>query len=187
MQVSIVDDEGRIVATVVDGEHVPRKVRKKWFWDGRTNDGRRAPDGYYKVRVALLGQGRNADLPDIRIALDTKPPKPRVTAVRPEETSGPAFLPQRALDGVTVSIRGTEGRKADLQIWRTDVTPAKLVETVGIEARQASVAWDGTIDGSPAPAGTYLMGLEVADRAGNVGTFPAQQPPRSGAVGAGPA
>ncbi len=95
VQISIVDDEGRIVATVADGEHVPRKVRKRWFWNGRTKDGGRAPDGYYRVRVALLGQGRNADLPDIRIALDTKPPKPRVTAVRPEEASGPAFLPQR--------------------------------------------------------------------------------------------
>ncbi|MDO8186351.1 FlgD immunoglobulin-like domain containing protein [Conexibacter sp. JD483] len=182
VQISIVDAEGRIVATIADGEHVPYRVRKHWSWNGRTKDGRRAPDGYYRVRVALLRQGRTADLPDIRIALDTKPPKPRVTAVRPEESSGPAFLPQRDLDAVTVSIRGTEGRQAALQVWRTDVTPARLVETVEIRARQPSVEWDGTIGGEPAPAGTYLMGLEVADRAGNVGTFPAALPPRSGAV-----
>lgn len=182
VQISIVDDEGRIVATVADGVHVPYKVRKTWFWNGRTKDGGRAPDGYYKVRVALLGQGRTADLPDIRIALDTKPPKPRVTSVRPEEAVGPAFLPQRDLDAVTVSLRGTEGRRAELEVWRTDVTPARLVETVPIEARRASVEWDGTIAGRAAPAGTYLMGIRVADRAGNVGTFPAVQPPRSGAV-----
>lgn len=182
VSISIVDDEGRIVATVADGVKVPRKVRKKWFWDGRTRDGGRAPDGYYKVRVALLRQGRTVDLPDVEIAVDTKPPKPRVVAVTPEGPSGPAFLPQRAVDGATVAIRGTEGRRAELQVWRTDVTPARVVETVPIAQRQASVAWDGTIAGRAAPAGTYLMGLKAADRAGNVGTFPAQLPPRSGAV-----
>jgi len=182
VQVSIVDRDGRIVATVADGVHVPKKVRKTWFWNGRTKDGGRAPDGYYRVRVALLGQGRNADLPDIRIGLDTKPPKPRVTSIRPEESAGPAFLPQRDLHAVTVNVRGTEGRRAELQLWRTDVTPARIVGRIPIEARSASVEWDGTIDGRPAPAGTYLMGIEVADRAGNVGTFPAVQPPRSGAV-----
>lgn len=182
VSISIVDEEGSIVATVADGVRVPRKVRKRWWWDGRTRGGEIAPDGYYRVRVALLRQGRTVDLPDIRIALDTKPPRPRVVAVEPEGVSGPAFLPQRGLDAVTVSLRGTEGRRADLQIWRTDVTPARLAETVEIEPREATVEWDGTIDGSPAPAGTYLMGLRAADRAGNVGTFPAQLPPGSGEV-----
>lgn len=182
VSISIVDDAGRIVATVADGVSVPRKVRKKWFWDGRVRDGGIAPDGYYKVRVALLRQGRTIDLPDIEIAVDTKPPKPRVVSVEPEGDSGPAFLPQRDVDAVTVALRGTEGRRAELQVWRTDVEPARIVERVAIDQRQASVEWDGTIDGSPAPAGTYLMGLEAADRAGNAGTFPAALPPRAGAV-----
>ncbi|MDO8211360.1 N,N-dimethylformamidase beta subunit family domain-containing protein [Conexibacter sp. CPCC 206217] len=182
VSISIVNDEGRIVDTVADGVSVPRKVRKTWWWDGRTRDGRLAPDGYYRVRVALLRQGRTADLPDVEIGLDTKPPKPRVVSVEPKEAVGPAFLPQRGVDGITVSVRGTEGRKADLVIWRTDVTPARATETIPIAARQPSVTWDGTIGGRPAPAGTYLMGIRVADRAGNVGTFPAQLPPRSGGV-----
>ena len=180
--ISIVDDEGRIIDTVADGVSVPRKVRKTWFWDGRTRDGAIAPDGYYRVRVALLRQGRTADLPDIEIGLDTKPPKPRVVSITPEGRAGPAFLPQRDVDAVTIAVRGTEGRKADLVIWRTDVTPARALETIPLAARQASAAWDGTIGGRPAPAGTYLIGIRVADRSGNFGTFPAQLPPRSGDV-----
>lgn len=180
--VSIVNDEGRIVRTIADGVAVPKKVRKTWWWDGRTEDGARAPDGYYRVRVALIHQGRTVELPDVEIALDTKPPKPRVVSVEPEGDSGPAFLPQRGVDAVTVAIRGTEGRSALLQVWRTDVTPARIVDEVEIPARQPSAEWDGTVDGRPAPAGTYLMGLRVADRAGNRGTFPAQTPPRAGDV-----
>jgi hypothetical protein len=181
VSISIVDARGRIVATVADGVEVPRKVRKTWYWNGRTRDGEIAPDGYYKVRVALLRQGRTVDLPDVQIGLDTKPPKPRVVSVTPESRIGPAFLPQRDVDRVTVAVRGTEGRRAELVIWRTDVIPARAVETIALASRQATVTWDGTVGGRPAPAGTYLMGLHVADRSGNASSFPAQ-PPRSGAV-----
>ena len=180
--VSIVDADGRIVRRLADGDSVPKKVRKRWYWDGRTDDGGLAPDGHYRVRVALIHQGRTADLPDVSIALDTKPPKPRVVKVEPEGTTGPAFLPQKGVDGVTASIRGTEGRKARLQVWRTDVTPARIVEEREIPGRTAEVTWDGTVDGRPAPAGTYLLGLLVADRAGNRATFPARVPPRAGDV-----
>lgn len=182
ISISIVDDQGQIVRKVADGVYVPKKVRKTWWWDGRDEKGRIAPDGYYRVRVAMIHQGRTVDLPDVEIGLDTKPPKPRVVSVAPEEGAGPAFLPQRGVDGVTVSVRGTEGRRALLQVWRTDVTPAKIVAEREIAARQASIVWDGTVGGRPAPAGTYLMGLLVADRSGNRGTFPAQVPPRAGAV-----
>lgn len=180
--ISIVDRSGRNVRTIVDDEHLPKKVRKRWHWDGRDEDGRIAPDGYYRVRVALIHQGRTADLPGVEIGLDTKPPRPRVTAVEPEEDVGPAFLPQRGVDAVTVSLRGTEGRRAALQVWRTDLARPRVVEEVEIPPRTAQVEWDGTVGGRPAPAGTYLMGLLVADRAGNRGTFPAQTPPAAGRV-----
>jgi hypothetical protein len=181
--VSIVDEDGTIVRRLATGDKVPRKVRTRWHWDGRDADGRLAPDGHYRVRVALIHQGRTIDLPDVSIALDTKPPRPRVVSVEPEGATGPAFLPQRGVDAVTAAIRGTEGRKARLQVWRTDVSPARVVEEVEIPSRTAEVAWDGTVDGRPAPAGTYLLGLLVADRAGNRATFPATVPPRAGEVG----
>jgi FlgD Ig-like domain len=181
--ISIVDSGGRIVRTLLDGGHVPARVRIARFWNGRTSSGARAPDGRYRVRVALIHQGRTIDLPQ-RIALDTRPPRPRVTGVTPQRASGPAFWPQHGVHALTVHVRGTEGRRARLLIYRTDVTPPRRVGTLTIPPRQASVVWDGTLGGRPAPAGTYLMGLLVADRAGNVGSFPAPLPGAAGNAGA---
>jgi N,N-dimethylformamidase beta subunit-like protein len=179
VSVSIVDADERIVRTLVDGSHLPARRRITRFWDGRTDAGALAPDGRYRVRVALLGQGRTIDLPPA-IALDTTPPRPRVTAITPRSGSGPVFLPQRGVRAVAIHVRGTEGRRARLLIWRTDMTPPRQVGQLTIPIHHDTVQWDGTLDGVPAPAGTYLMGVLVADRAGNVGTFPRRLPPRLG-------
>ena len=47
-------------------------------------------------------------------------------------------------------------------------------------AQQAT--WDGRIHGRPAPAGTYLVGLDVTDAACNTGHFPATLPPAPGST-----
>lgn len=179
VSVSIVDGEGRIVRTLLDGYHLPARKRITRWWDGRTSSGAVVPDGRYRVRVALIHQGRTIDLQQT-IRVDTRPPRPRVTAVEPRADSGPAFLPQRDVDAVTVRVRGTEGRRARLLIYRTDVTPPRKVGQLPIPAHAETVAWDGTLGGEPAPAGTYLMGLLVADRSGNAGTFPRTPPPQDG-------
>jgi N,N-dimethylformamidase beta subunit-like, C-terminal len=179
--VSIVDESGRIVRTLLDGGHVPARVRLTRFWNGRTASGAVASDGRYRVRVALIHQGRTIDLPQA-IVLDTRPPRPLVTGVTPEAASGPAFLPQRGVAAVTVHVRGTEGRRARLLIYRTDVAPPRRVGELPIPPGAATVAWDGTLGGRPAPAGTYLMGVLVADRAGNPGSFPPVLPPAPGEV-----
>lgn len=179
VSVSIVDGDGRIVRTLLDGGHLPARKRITRFWDGRTDGGAIAPDGVYRVRVALLGQGRTIDLAPT-IALDTRPPRPRVTAITPRAGSGPAFLPQRGVRAVTIHVRGTEGRRTRVLIYRTDVAPPREVGQLTIGAGRDAVQWDGTLGGAPAPAGTYLMALQVADRAGNVGTFPARLPPAPG-------
>jgi FlgD Ig-like domain len=179
--VAIVDADGRIVRTLLDGAQLPSHRRIARFWDGRTSDGSVAPDGRYTVRVALIHQGRTIDLQQT-IALDTTPPRPRVTSVEPAGRSGPAFLPQRGVHAVTVHLRGTEGRRARLLIYRTDVTPPREVGQLGIPPHRDTVTWDGRIAGRLAPPGTYLMGLLVADRSGNRGTFPATLPPVAGRV-----
>jgi hypothetical protein len=180
--ISIVDSEGNIVRTLLDGRHVPARVRIVHWWNGRTASGAIAPDGRYRVRVALIHEGRTIDLPQ-PIVLDTRAPTPRVTAVTPEAAAGPAFLPQRGVAAVTVHLRGTEGRRAELLVYRTDVTPPRRVAALQISAGQATVDWDGQVGGQLASAGTYLMGLLVADRSGNVGTFPKRLPPAPGETG----
>ncbi len=179
VSVSIVDGEGDIVRTLLDGYHLPARTRITRWWDGRTSSGAVVPDGTYRVRVALIHQGRTIDLAQT-IQVDTGPPRPRVTAVEPRADTGPAFLPQDGVDAVTVHVRGTEGRRARLVIWRTDVTPPRKVGQLTIPAHAETTTWDGTLEGEPAPAGTYLMGLLVADRSGNAGTFPRRPPPKDG-------
>jgi hypothetical protein len=181
VSVSIVDGEGQIVRRLADGRQLPARRRLKLSWDGRSSSGAVAPDGYYRVRVALIHQGRTIDLPH-EIALDTRPPRPVVTDVEPHAGEGPAFLPQRGVGHVTAHVRGTEGRQSRLLIYRTDVDPPRRVGQITIPFHTATATWDGTLDGKPAPAGTYLLGLLVADRSGNAGTFPPQLPPIAGRV-----
>lgn len=176
VSVSIVDGEGRIVRRLVDGRHLARRVRIRLAWDGRTDAGTVAPDGRYRVRVALIHQARTIDLAQT-IALDTTPPRPLVTDVEPHAGDGPAFLPQHGVDAVTVHLRGTEGRRSRLLIYRTDVSPPRRVGQLTIPFHRRTATWDGTLGGRPAPPGTYLMGLLVADRSGNAETFPRRLPP----------
>jgi hypothetical protein len=177
--VSIVDGEGRIVRRLDDGRYLPARKRIVLWWNGRTDGGAVAPDGLYRVRVALIHQGRTIDLPQ-PIQLDTRRPRPLVTDVEPHAGGGPAFLPQLGVAAVTIHVSGTEGRGANVQIYRTDVTPPRRVGQLAIPFAQRTVTWDGTLGGKPAPPGTYLMGVLVADRSGNVGTFPRTIPPRAG-------
>lgn len=178
VSVSIVDGEGRIVRRLLDGHRLPERTRITRWWDGRTEDGEIAPDGVYRVRIALIHQGRTIELPRT-IRLDTSAPRPVVTDVEPHAGDGPAFLPQRGVDEVTIHVRGTEGRRARVLIHRTDVTPPRQVGQITIPFHARKATWDGTLDGRPAPPGTYLMGLLVEDRSGNPGTFPRRLPPAS--------
>ena len=177
VSVSIVDGEGRIVRRLADGRHLPKRKRLVLFWNGRADDGAVMPDGPYRVRVALIHQGRTIDLAQ-PIRVDTRRPRPLVTAVEPHAGDGPAFLPQRGVGAVTIHMRGLEGRSARVLIYRTDVSPPRRVGRLHVGSGERSVRWDGTLDGRPAPPGTYLMGLLVADRSGNVGTFPRGLPDR---------
>jgi hypothetical protein len=181
VNVSIVDREGRIVRTLLDGYHLAKRVRITRWWNGRTDGGSIVPDGHYRVRIALIHQGRTIDLAQT-IEVDTRAPRPRVVSVEPGAADGPAFLPRDEVDAVTVRVGGVEQRGSRVQVWRTDVDPPRIVAQLRIPFGEDTARWDGTIDGEPAPAGTYLMGVLVADRSGNAGTFPRQVPPRDGHV-----
>lgn len=181
VSVSLVDAGGEIVRRLVDGRHLPARKRIVLWWNGREDGGAVAPDGLYDVRVALIGQGRTIDLAQT-IRLDTRPPRPLVTDVTPHAGGGPAFLPERGVTAVTIHARGLEGRSARVLIYRTDVTPPRKVGQLAIPFGARTTTWDGTLGGRPAPPGAYLMGLLVADRSGNVGTFPQRLPGAPGWV-----
>ena len=177
VDVYIVNSAGAIVRTVASGRHMRIRVRRPdgvFHWDGRTDSGAVAPDGEYHFRVALRQQGRTVQLAQ-PVYVETVAPHPRVTNV------SPALIPQ---DGspVRVHYRGNERRAGTLLIYRTDLPGApKLVDSSPTDPH-VPTTWNGTVRGRPAPAGTYLIGLQITDSACNVGRFPATLPPAPGST-----
>lgn len=182
VDVYVVDSSGAIVRTLASGRHM-RKGRRYpdglFVWNGRTDSGRPAPDGAYYFRIALRQQGRTVQLAAPPVYVDTLAPNPRVTRVTP------ALIPQ---DGAPVQIhyRGNDHRPATVLIYRTDGPGAPRLVSEFTTRPHVPATWDGRLGGRPAPAGTYLVGLQVVDRACNVGRFPASLPPSPGTTrGAG--
>jgi hypothetical protein len=187
VDVYIVDQTGAIVRTIALGRHMRRKVRKPdgvFTWNGRNDDGQVVPDGDYYFRVALIHQGRTVEISNSAgpepIRVRTIPPRPVVTSVSPK------LIPQSETSDVTVRYGGNEHRSGVIQIWRTDL-PGKphLVKSFVTKWNSQSAVWDGKIDQRPAPAGTYLVGLEVTDAACNTGRYPIVMPPPPGTTHTG--
>jgi hypothetical protein len=183
--VDIVENGGGRVRRLAEGLRARPFTPVRLSWDGRTDDGARAPDGRYRLRIALRRSGRSVVVP-MAIELDTTAPRPEVVRVRPQggriAPRGPAIIaPGQA---VTITVRRVSRfRRTQFAVWRTDRRPMRSVAT--FESRRKGSRrgiWDGLVDGRPAPPGTYLIVPEVVDRAGNEGTAPAVLPPEPGTV-----
>lgn len=179
--VYIVDPSGSIVRTLSSGRHMRVGVRTpdgQFPWNGREDDGRVAPDGTYYYRVALLHQNRTVEYTRTPVQVITHPPHPLVTSAKPD------LIPQA---GAPVTIHGRSGAKGrgvvQAQIYRTDISGGpRLVKAFRTPWKGGEAEWDGKIHGRPAPAGTYLVGLEATDRACNTGRFPSAMPPPAGST-----
>jgi hypothetical protein len=179
VDVYVVDQTGAIVRTVALGRHMRRNVRIPdgvFSWNGREDNGQVAPDGVYYFRVALIHQGRTAEISNQAgpepITVRTIPPRPVVTSV------SPSLTPQDGRGDVTIRYSGTENRLGIVQVYRTDVPGYPRVKQFRAGLRTA--VWDGQIRRQPAPQGTYLVGLSATDRACNTGRFPIVVPPAPG-------
>lgn len=160
-------------------------------WDGRTTDGATAPDGVYHVVLRLRSQGWTVDLPQA-ITLDSTPPAV-AGAVPAGRTITPGLPGDRGrivvrltasepvvarLDVFSVARDGTVGPLA----FRTHFANAKA-PTLGT---RLTLTWNGLAWGENAKRrpkatrtvdpGTYIVGWEVRDRAGNEVTAPAGLP-----------
>jgi flagellar hook assembly protein FlgD len=174
--VDVVDVDGDAVRRLADGAAIGSDGRIALRWDGRTDDGARAPDGEYRVRVTLRNEGRSVTVPRLT-RLDTAPPRPRVRRIEPDAIVGPDPAGTRIYVGAISARHPTRFR-----IYRTDGGRARLVADFEQEAGKRSVEWDGRVDGAPAPPGTYLVQVTTRDRAGNIGSTPAEVPPQPGEV-----
>ncbi|MBV9680851.1 MAG: hypothetical protein JO046_03605 [Solirubrobacterales bacterium] len=178
VDVYVVDAADEIVRTVASGRHMRKDERNPdgvFHWDGRLPDGRVAPDGTYYFRVALLHQGRTINLnePQQTVKVKTVPPRPVVVGV------SPAVIPSDSgSTRVTIRYAGNETRSATVLLYRMDgAAQPELVKTFVTGWNRQTTVWDGTIRGRPAPAGSYLVGVEVTDGACNTGRWPPQLPP----------
>jgi hypothetical protein len=181
-----VEDPGRVTVTIVDrnGDRVRRltdgidaRAQRpvNVVWDGRTDDGLRAPDGLYRLQVGLRRTGRTVIVAG-SFNVDTTPPKPVILSVTPP-IAGP--VP----GAFEIRARGVGRRRAPrFRILRTDVSPVKEVARFRGRAGSRRGVWDGRIGGAPAPPGTYMVVVVVRDRSGNEGTAPAVLPPVPGQI-----
>lgn len=160
----------------------PRRGEVILEWDGRRDDGQLAPDGTYQVRVGLLDERRRVTLPR-RVALDTRPPEVRATVPPP----GAVLRLGAAAAGGSARVRVA----ADEPVWVTFKVvrigrrrvPLDVLTRDGRarEDRRRAVwnfVWRGgrTGNGTVSP-GTFILGYEVADLAGNRVIAPARYAP----------
>ena len=178
VDVSMVDRDGDEVRELITGQRADAGEQVRTVWDGRDDEGRRAPDGTYLARINLRRQGRTITV-QRNIVLDTTPPEPRVLSIGPETGTRPApeLLPRG--DGKPAEIRFfAPGTRPSVEIWRTDRPRPRLVEGLEIDTELRAgqlpngigkTTWEGTRNGRRVSPGTYVAVVRSRDSAGNIG------------------
>jgi hypothetical protein len=173
--VTIVDRDGERVRRLTDGIDARKGRPVRVVWDGRTDEGLRAPDGLYRMQVGLRRTGRTV-IAAGSFNVDTTAPRPVVLSVTPP-IAGP--VP----GAFEIRARGVGTRRAPrFRILRTDVSPVREVARFRGRPGSRRGVWNGLAGAAPAPPGTYMVVVAVRDRSGNEGTAPAVLPPVRGQV-----
>ncbi len=169
VSVSVLNADGDEVRELLGGRHVTKGTLVRLKWDGRSDDGTRAPDGRYRYRITLQHEGRSVLLAS-SVRLDTTPPRPRVTSIGPSHAFGPELMPNGA-DAVVHLY--TPGHKPVVRLFKTAPGPTRLVREDKLSDGAKEWSWDGkTPSGRPVSPGTYVVSIETRDVAGNRGLSP---------------
>jgi hypothetical protein len=164
--VDIVDADGARVRRVEDDLRIRSGRTAVVTWNGRDDDGARAPDGRYRMRLILRGEGR-AVLSGKGFELDTRPPDPAVLVDRDDPIVTPGAPVRFRVRGAGVSSAPR------FRVLRTDLEPPREVRRLRGEPGVTSYTWDGRDDaGRLVPPGTYLIAVSSRDKAGNEGQGP---------------
>ena len=153
----VVDDEGAPVRTLLERKRIGRGP-VTLEWDGRTDSATIAPDGLYRLRVDLAGEGRTIVFPST-VRLDTRSPEVEIVRIGPSE-----IAPTGELGGPRVRV-----------VYRADEKAAAVIlvdGTVAVHGRRRApgrgrVAWRGTVNGELVAPGDYRLEFVVIDEAGN--------------------
>jgi hypothetical protein len=170
---AIVDERGEEIRRLATG--VPARARRsiRVRWDGMTDEGARAPEGLYRVRVGLQHGGRAATL-EPAIALDVTAPRPTVLVGGPDGRrwiTGPVAGPVPFRLRVVSDLRPTS-----IRVIRTDLPDPRGVAGFTLPPGEREGEWDGRAGGAPAPPGTYQIVATVRDQAGNAGRSAPEEP-----------
>ena len=169
--VAVLDSSGDEVRQLLSSRHVHAGELVRLLWDGRTDDGRRAPDGRYRYRITLRHQGRSVKLAS-SVRLDTTPPRPRVTSVGPFKVPGPEILPQPDGGDAVVHLQAP-GYKPVIRLFKTGPgAMRKVLEDDMLQDGATEWRWNGAVNGRPVSPGTYVATIETRDKAGNRGLSP---------------
>lgn len=167
--VDVITTGGDRVRRLASNVHVVAYRPLRLSWDGRTDAGKVAPDGLYRLRVSLRDEGRSA-VYQKTMELDTTPPKPIVCL------GGPCRDPRRAANiaapgaPVRIYVKGVSRYSwTRIALLRTDDGPPKVVYRKSRKPGYSRIAI-----AAPTTPGVYLVRVSVRDRAGNVGTTPAK-------------
>jgi flagellar hook assembly protein FlgD len=171
VSVAVLDVNGDEVRELLGGRHVAKGTLVRLKWDGRTDEGTRAPDGRYRYRITLQHKGRSVVLAS-SVRIDTTPPHPRVTSIGPRHEFGPELLPTQEGGDAVVHL-DAPGRKPVVRLFKTGPGPTRLVRQEKLPDATTVWHWNGlTPSGRPVSPGTYLVAIETRDEAGNRGLSP---------------
>ncbi len=166
--VAIVNEDGEDVRTLASDRLLPAGPHR-FRWNGRIEGDGRAPDGEYRIRIALRRQGRGVTSPR-KLFVDTRPPRPVVRYVAPDSISPDGV---GSAERARLRFDGTSRATPRLLVYRTDVSQPRVVARRDGRKGSNELTWDGHVNGAggsrPAPTGNYLLLVRTRDAAGNVG------------------
>jgi flagellar hook assembly protein FlgD len=186
--VQIVDPAGHVVDTIARA--VPMQVNRRhaFTWNGHLADGRVAPSGRYYVQVTLIHQHRTIQIASQNtgalepVTVEDGPAPIKVVSVKAGGVE-PAVFPQTSGRPIAIRFTVVGTHRPTVRVYGTDVPGRpRLIDTFHATTLRTAF-WNGTTShGTPAPQGTYQIGLSALDRACSVSRFPATLPAAAGST-----
>jgi hypothetical protein len=190
--VYVLDNAGDVVATISPGRYLTSTRPTIFVWRGFENGGTPAPAGTYYFEAVLVKQDRPIDLSQSPITVITHAPHAPATSValaaatpakstNAVKTTGPVVLTPPA-GSITVDFKGGAYRRVWIDVYHADAAGHLMrMYRFKVNPTQDTATWNGNVTGDlPAPAGTYLIGIEVQDQACDSAYYPATLSPSPG-------
>jgi hypothetical protein len=156
LSVTVLDSAHRRVDAVAASKPVHAGINV-FHWNGRTDEGKLAPDGSYYVELHLERQHRTLLLPN-QLVLDTIAPR-----VESAEAQRSSFSPDgdHQADSVAIRYRLSEQGFVYAYVGGHRIVRGRFHRPVGV------FSWAGTLGSRRLPPGTYVVSVGAVDLAGN--------------------